>query len=82
MTHLVRAGDHIICMDDVYGGTRRYFSRIAARHGLEFTYSDFSKAGELEAAISPKTKVCLALHIGGGIWFTYLLAAGVVGVPN
>jgi cystathionine gamma-lyase len=57
VTHTLRAGDHVVCMDDVYGGTRRYFSRIAARLGLEFSYTDFSKPGALESAITPKTKL-------------------------
>jgi len=57
VTHTLRAGDHVICMDDVYGGTRRYFTRIASRLGLEFTYTDFSLPGALEAVITPKTKL-------------------------
>lgn len=57
ITHQLRAGDHVVCMDDVYGGTRRYFTRIAARSGLEFSYVDFSQPGALEAAITPKTKL-------------------------
>jgi len=47
----------ILCMDDVYGGTRRQFTRITARHGLTFSYVDFSKPGALEAAITEKTKL-------------------------
>jgi cystathionine gamma-lyase len=57
ITHLLHAGDHVICMDDVYGGTRRNFTRIASRHGLTFTYVDFSLPGAVEAAITDKTKL-------------------------
>jgi len=57
ITHLLHAGDHVVCMDDVYGGTRRQFTRITARHGLTFTYVDFSKPGALEGAITEKTKL-------------------------
>jgi len=57
VTHHLRAGDHVICMDDVYGGTRRYFSRIAARFGVTFTFCDFSRPGELEAAITTHSKL-------------------------
>lgn len=57
ITHLLSAGDHVVCMDDVYGGTRRQFSRITSRHGLSFTYVDFSLEGALEAAITDKTKL-------------------------
>jgi len=54
ITHLLKAGDHVVCMDDVYGGTRRYFTRIATRGGLVFTYSDFT---DLESVITEKTKL-------------------------
>jgi len=57
ITHVLHAGDHVVCMDDVYGGTRRNFTRIAARHGLTFTYVDFSQPGALEGAITEKTKL-------------------------
>ncbi len=29
--HLLKSGDHIVSVDDVYGGTQRYFRRIATR---------------------------------------------------
>jgi len=57
ITFLLHDGDHVVCMDDVYGGTRRNFTRIASRHGLQFTYTDFSKPGALEGAITEKTKL-------------------------
>ena len=28
--HLLSTGDHVICIDDVYGGTQRYFRRTVA----------------------------------------------------
>lgn len=55
--HLLSAGDHVVCMDDVYGGTRRLFSRVWAKHGLEFTYADLSIPGALESAITDRTKL-------------------------
>eukprot|EP01111_Echinosteliopsis_oligospora_P004819 TRINITY_DN1789_c0_g2_i2.p1 TRINITY_DN1789_c0_g2~~TRINITY_DN1789_c0_g2_i2.p1 ORF type:complete len:429 (+),score=105.99 TRINITY_DN1789_c0_g2_i2:118-1287(+) len=57
ITHMLRAGDHIVCMDDVYGGTRRYFTRIGERTGFKFTYCDLSQPSLLEAAITPSTKL-------------------------
>ena len=48
-----KAGDVIICIDDVYGGTQRYFRRIAGpQYGLEFVFIDFTVAGELEKALA------------------------------
>merc|ERR1712131_222477 len=38
ITHLLNAGDHIISMDDVYGGTNRYFRKVASRMNIETTF--------------------------------------------
>src|SRR6185436_13389254 len=37
---LFRAGDHIVCGENVYGGTSRLFDRILVNLGLRFTYVD------------------------------------------
>lgn len=31
ITHLLKSGDHILCCDDVYGGTNRYFSKVCSK---------------------------------------------------
>src|SRR5580700_4764479 len=41
MLHL-NPGDHVVAMDDLYGGTRRLFSRIFERFGLKFSFADLS----------------------------------------
>lgn len=56
ITHLLKAGDQIICMDDVYGGTNRYFRQVATEFGLKISFVDCSKTKLLEAAITPETK--------------------------
>ncbi|XP_074859616.1 cystathionine gamma-lyase isoform X2 [Carettochelys insculpta] len=61
IAHLLKAGDGIICVDDVYGGTNRYFRKVASQMGLKFTFVDCSKLECLEAAITPKTKRPLSL---------------------
>ncbi|XP_072505938.1 cystathionine gamma-lyase [Notamacropus eugenii] len=57
ITHLLKAGDHIICTDDVYGGTNRYFRRVASEMGLKISFVDCSKLELLDAAITPETKL-------------------------
>ncbi|KAM6327416.1 cystathionine gamma-lyase [Podargus strigoides] len=57
ITHLLKTGDTIICMDDVYGGTNRYFSQIAGKMGLNVVFVDCTKKECLEAAITPETKL-------------------------
>ncbi|MDJ0951274.1 MAG: PLP-dependent aspartate aminotransferase family protein [Alphaproteobacteria bacterium] len=54
---LLSAGDHVVCSDDVYGGTSRIFDRILARYGLTFTYADTSQPETVRQAIRPETKM-------------------------
>ncbi|KAM4640755.1 cystathionine gamma-lyase [Discoglossus pictus] len=57
IAHLLKAGDEIICTSDVYGGTNRYFRRIATEMGLNVSFVDCSDLKCLEAAIKPETKL-------------------------
>ncbi|NP_001297162.1 cystathionine gamma-lyase [Heterocephalus glaber] len=57
VTHLLKAGDEVICMDDVYAGVNRYFRRVAVEFGLKISYVDCSKTKLLEEAITPRTKL-------------------------
>jgi cystathionine gamma-lyase len=55
---LLDAGDHVLCMDDVYGGTYRLFERVRRRSaGLDFSFVDLDDLAAVEAAITPKTKL-------------------------
>ncbi|KAM3914135.1 cystathionine gamma-lyase [Leptodactylus fuscus] len=57
IAHLLKAGDRIICTSDVYGGTNRYFRKVAANLGLQVTFVDCSDLKCLEAAMTPDTKL-------------------------
>ncbi|XP_024134495.1 cystathionine gamma-lyase [Oryzias melastigma] len=57
VTHLLKSGDGIVCMDDVYGGTNRYFQRIAVGLGLDISFADCTKPELLKAALKPNTKI-------------------------
>jgi len=51
-------GSHVVCMDDVYGGTYRLFERVRKRSaGLEFSFVDLGDMKALEAAVKPNTKL-------------------------
>ncbi len=54
---LLNAGDHVICGDDVYGGTFRLFDKVFKRFGLEFTFVDGRDVKAVEKAIKPNTKM-------------------------
>lgn len=52
------SGSHVICMDDVYGGTFRLFERVRRRSaGLDFSFVDLNDLTALEAAIKPTTRL-------------------------
>lgn len=55
---LLDSGDHVICMDDMYGGTYRLFENVRKRSaGLEFSYVDASDPAALEAAVRPNSRM-------------------------
>ena len=55
--HLLKAGDHVISGDDVYGGTYRLFQNVMPDFGLEFTFLRMDSRQTIEAAIKPNTRM-------------------------
>jgi cystathionine beta-lyase/cystathionine gamma-synthase len=54
---MLRAGDHLICSRDVYGGTARLFNQIVCHYGIEIEYVDTANVDAVAAAIKPNTKL-------------------------
>lgn len=55
---LLSTGDHVVAMDDLYGGSYRLFENVRKRSaGLEFSFADLSDPAAFEAAIRPNTKM-------------------------
>lgn len=55
---LLDAGDHVIAMDDLYGGTFRLFDKVKTRtSNLSFSFTDMSDPATIEAAIRPETRL-------------------------
>ena len=54
---LLKAGDHIVMANDVYGGTFRLVNRIMAELGIKFTAVDTADSDALKAAMTPETKM-------------------------
>ncbi len=54
---LLSAGDHIVAMDDMYGGTFRQFDKVWRRHGLTFSYGDLRDPAVFDALVTPQTKL-------------------------
>ncbi|MEO0576673.1 MAG: PLP-dependent aspartate aminotransferase family protein [Pseudomonadota bacterium] len=55
---LLSSGDHVLAMDDLYGGTNRLFSKVRERSaGLTFDYVDFTDVDSVKAKITDKTRM-------------------------
>lgn len=54
---MLRAGDHVVCGDDVYGGTYRLFQRVMTDHGLAFDFVDMTEPDQVRAALRPETRL-------------------------
>lgn len=53
---LLSAGDHVICTEDVYGGTYRLLTSILPRMNIETTFVDMTDLDQVKAALKPNTK--------------------------
>lgn len=55
---ILDTGSHVVCMDDVYGGTYRLFERVRRRSaGLDFSFVDLNDMAAVEAAVKPNTRM-------------------------
>lgn len=55
--HLLKAGDHVIAGDDMYGGTFRLMDKVIRHNGIEFSFVDLSSPENFKAALKPNTKL-------------------------
>eukprot|EP00934_Nitzschia_sp_Nitz4_P001226 Nitzschia sp. Nitz4//scaffold119_size111653//11355//12969//NITZ4_004176-RA/size111653-augustus-gene-0.206-mRNA-1//1//CDS//3329533794//1226//frame0 len=73
VVHLMKSGDHMLCVDDVYGGTQRYFRRIVQpSNGIDVGFCDMSSTIPfepntellwLETPTNPTLKVTDIAHV-------------------
>lgn len=54
---LLKSGDHVICGNDVYGGTYRLLVRVFADKGITADFVESSDTAAVAAAIRPETKL-------------------------
>jgi cystathionine beta-lyase/cystathionine gamma-synthase len=57
LLHTLRPGDHIVCGDDVYGGTFRIIDKVMKPMGITATFVDMTDLSRTEAAFRPETKM-------------------------
>ena len=53
----LKAGDHVVCGHNLYGGTPRLFNQVWADFGLEFSYVDTSEVRNVERALQKNTRM-------------------------
>ena len=55
---LLDSGDHVVAMDDLYGGSFRLFHRVRERSsGLRFSFAALDQLDQLRAALRPETRM-------------------------
>ena len=54
----VKGGEHVVCSNMTYGGTYRYYTKIQARYGVEFTFVDTANPDEVRARVPPEHEAC------------------------
>lgn len=57
ITYLLQTGDHIVSMDDLYGGTNRFFKKCATRMGVETSFVDCTVIDNIKKALKSNTKL-------------------------
>ena len=57
VTMLLTSGDHIVAGSDIYGGTYRLLHKVCKGSGLQTTLVDATDPANVEAAITPETRL-------------------------
>lgn len=55
--NLVGSGGHVVSVNDTYGGTFRYFTKVASQNGVEVEFVDLYDPNTLRKSLKPNTKV-------------------------
>ncbi|KAJ1975587.1 cystathionine gamma-lyase cys3 [Dimargaris xerosporica] len=54
---MLPAGSHIVSVNDVYGGTYRYFTKVATTHGVKTTFADLADPEALRSVLQGNTRL-------------------------
>lgn len=57
LLHTLKPGDHVVCGDDVYGGTYRLFARVLEPFNVQTSFVDLRDEAALRAAIRAETRM-------------------------
>ena len=79
MMKMFKSGDHIVCGENVYGGTFRLFDKILQHFGMQFTFVDTRDPQRVADAVKPNTKaILIETPTNPLIRLTDLSAVGVI----
>lgn len=56
LMHFLKQGDHVIVTKDIYGGTHKFLTNIAARYGIEYDFIDCKEPENIDNSIMKNTK--------------------------
>jgi cystathionine gamma-lyase len=54
---LLKAGEHVLVHDDLYGGTYRLLTGIVANHGVQISFVNMRDLSAVRSAIQPNTRM-------------------------
>ncbi|KAJ3411743.1 hypothetical protein HDV05_001754 [Chytridiales sp. JEL 0842] len=57
VVNLLKNGSHIVSVNDVYGGTFRYFTKVASNNGIEVSFVDMYDPKNVGEAIKENTRM-------------------------
>uniref|UniRef100_A0A0R3RXZ8 cystathionine gamma-lyase n=1 Tax=Elaeophora elaphi TaxID=1147741 RepID=A0A0R3RXZ8_9BILA len=58
LANTLKSGDHIVCSDDVYGGSQRFFRKVSVpQHGTEISFVDMTDLKAFNQALKSNTKM-------------------------
>ena len=72
---LLKAGDHVVCSDNLYGGSHRLMERVYRPLGLTFSFVDMREPANADAAITPATRLVYCETPSNPMMFLVDLAA-------
>src|SRR5947209_15425572 len=61
---LAQIGDHLLCTQNIYGGTVTQFTVLLKRLGIESSFVPVADHAAIRAAVRPNTKLIFAETIG------------------
>lgn len=75
---LLSPGDHVICSEDLYGGTTRYLNNVSSKNGVAVEFVDTTVTENVKAALRPQTRALVSTwrssaHMLYSNWLNYFV---------